>query len=135
MLNELSILDEVFMKKFIKSSTNTNTVSALDLADDFYGSSRDLENYLDSLPVGTCITDIVVAPGSPYAGHDAICEKQGGYKTAYYNPWGVPPSDAKYQTTWWSLSGAETNKFNIAKIILEGTEYYCTRDVFEDDDF
>lgn len=124
------------MKKFIKSSNEvSNTISAIDLADDFYGTPKDLRNYLDSLPVGTKLTGIVNAPGSHWAGTEVICEKRGGYKTVYYNPWGVPPSDAKYRATWWSLGGSETDEFELANIILKGTKYYCTRDVFEDDNF
>lgn len=123
------------MKKFIKSSTDANTVSAITLADDFYGSDQQLRTYLDSLPVGTKIVDIVNAPGSHWAGTEAICEKRGGYKSVNYNRFGLPPSDTKYNSTWWSLSGSEINEFDLSKIILKGTKYYCTRDVFEGDDF
>lgn len=124
------------MKKFIKSSTEVSgAISAIDLADEFYGSDQDLRNYLDSLPVGTKIVDIVNAPGSHWAGTEAVCEKRGGYKSVYYNRFGLSPSDTKYDSTWWSLSGSEINEFDLSKIILKGTKYYCTRDVFEGDDF
>lgn len=124
------------MKKYIQSSKNLGeTISAVDLKDEYYDNKGGLIAYLDSLPVDTKIVDIVNAPGSHFAGQESICRKCEGYDTVYYNPYGVPPSDAKYKITWWSLSGSKTHVFDIAKIILKGTKYYCTRDVFEDDNF
>ena len=121
------------MKKYIQSSSRDEKLSAIDLGDEFYNDRDGLKNYLDTFPVGTRIYDIVNAPGSHWAGNEVICEKQGGYRTVYSNPWGVSPSDAKYQDTWWTLSGSEIDAYTLAKIITTGTKYYCTRDVFEDD--
>lgn len=124
------------MKKYIQSSRSSGkTISAIDLKDKYYDNRDGLVAYLDSLPVNTEIVDIVNAHGSHFDGQQAICKKCEGYETVYYNPYGVPPSDSKYKTTWWSLSGSKTHAFDIAKIILKGTRYYCTREVFEGDEF
>lgn len=121
------------MKKYINTSKQQDDIiSAIDLGDEFYYNPEGLKNYLDSLPSGTRIYDIVNAPGSYRAGSEVICEKSEGYKTVYYNPWGVSPADAKYNDTWWTISGSETDVFTLVKIITKGTKYYCTRDVFED---
>lgn len=124
------------MKQYIKFSNNSSEViSATQLADDFYGDEKDLRIYLKSLPIGIEITDIVIAPGAYHAGNSVVCEKTGGYKTIYYNRYGLPPSQSKYKEVWWELNGSETNEFDLAKIILKGTKFYCTRDVFQGDEF
>lgn len=125
------------MKKYIKSSSRdvNEIISAIDLGDEFYDKYDSLVAYLNSLPAGTELKDIVNSPGSHWAGQEVVCKKKEGYDTVYYNRFGVSPSDAKYKDTWWEISGSKTDVYTLAKIITKGTKYYCTRDVFEDDDF
>ena len=122
------------MKKYMTSKQQNEIISAIDLGDEYYYNHEGLKNYLDSLSTGTEIKDIVNAPGSHWAGKEVICKKAEGYKTTYYNPWGIPPSDAKYKDAWWTIAGSEVDTYTLVKIITKGTKYYCTRDVFEDDD-
>lgn len=119
----------------MKRYFDDNLISAIDLGDDFYNRPNELVAYLDSLPAGAEISDIVIAPGSHGEGKEVICEKREGYKTTYYNRFGIPPSDTKYNSTWWTIEGSEVDVYTLAKIITKGTKYYCTADVFEDDEF
>lgn len=106
-------------------------ISAMDLGDEFYYDYDKLVYYLDSLPVGTEISDIVISEGCHNAGAEVRCIKKQGYKTVYYNPYGIPPSDTRYNDTWWELEGSEVDSYKLAKIIIKGTRYYCTRDTLE----
>ena len=120
------------MKRLITASKD-NYISAMDLGDEYYDNFNGLVDYLNSLPVGTQLSDIVSAPGSHWAGQEAICRKEEGYETVYYNRYGLAPSDTKYKDTYWKISGSKIPVQTLAKIILDGNRYYCTADAFEDD--
>lgn len=122
------------MKRYIAANSKTERLSAMDLGDEFYDNFDGLVEYLKSLPVGTQIFDIVHAPGAHWAGEEVPVEKESGYETVYYNRFGIAPSDAKFENTWWRISASKTHEYDLAKIILQGTKYYCTADVFMDDD-
>lgn len=91
-------------------------------------SKQELHDFLENLPVGTEITGIVDAPGTfgrrKYGTMETRVRKAGGYTGPYYNRFGLPPSDTKYQDTWWELSGSKTHSWEIVSIIQGKNKYY-----------
>lgn len=122
------------MYRYIKAGKDNLILSALDLGDTYYGEVDYLEDYLSGLPIGTKITDIVNSPGSHWEGREVPVELHEAYVQNMFNPVSSP-NDWKYKERYWTVAGSKYTDHGIAKIIVDGTRYYTTRDVFEDDNF
>lgn len=109
------------MKRVIRASREIGpNVSILD----FEGMSvKEIDQYLEDLPVGARITDVCTKPDRFHM--DTIIEKKAAYKSNYHNPVGSP-NDFKYQDTYWAIAGYEDPYFGgkVILSILDGTYKY-----------